>query len=65
MSWVIKSLGSDDFSVELYQTLIERNKFGKKFTNLTSNRGLVFKIYKELKKLISKKIQTTQSKNGV
>jgi hypothetical protein len=27
----------------------------KIFTNLTSNRGLIFKIYKELKKLDSRK----------
>ena len=37
-------------------------QIGKKiFTNPTSNRGLISKIYKELKKLITKK-QTTQSK---
>jgi hypothetical protein len=36
----------------------------KKFTNPTSDRKLISKIYKELKKLISKN-QTTQSKNGV
>jgi hypothetical protein len=34
------------------------------FTNLTYNRGLISKIYKELKKLTTKN-QTTQSKNGV
>jgi hypothetical protein len=33
----------------------------KVFTNLTSDRGLISKICKELKKLITKK-QTTQSK---
>ena len=37
----------------------------KIFTNLTSNRGLISKIHKELKKLITKKPETTQLKNGV
>ena len=40
----------------------------KIFTNPTSDRGLVSKIYKELKKLITKKQtnkQTTQSNYGV
>jgi hypothetical protein len=36
----------------------------KKFTDPTPHRGLIFKIYKELKKLITK-IQTIQSKNLV
>jgi hypothetical protein len=35
------------------------------FTNPTSDRGLISKIYKELKKLITKKTQKTQSKNWV
>jgi hypothetical protein len=37
---------------------------GKIFTNPTSDRGLICKTYKELKKLTSKKTQTTQSKMG-
>ena len=36
----------------------------KIFTNPTCDRGLISKIYKELKKLITKK-QTTQFKSGV
>jgi hypothetical protein len=35
-------------------------EWGNIFTNFTSDRGLIFKIYKELKKLTSKKTQTTQ-----
>jgi hypothetical protein len=38
---------------------------GKNFTNPISDRGLISKIYKELKALISKKNQTTQLKNRV
>jgi hypothetical protein len=37
----------------------------KIFTNITSNRGLISKIHKELKKLITKKPETTQLKNEV
>jgi hypothetical protein len=37
----------------------------KIFTNPTSDRGLISKIYKELKKLNTKKNPTTLSKNGV
>jgi hypothetical protein len=37
----------------------------KIFTNPTFDRGLISNIYKELKKLATKKTQTTQSKNGV
>jgi hypothetical protein len=48
---------------------ISNLQIGKKvFTNPTSHRGLISKIYKELKKLTTKKKkknQTTQSKNGV
>jgi hypothetical protein len=36
----------------------------KIFTNPTSDRGLTFKIYKELKKLITKRPNNTY-KNGV
>jgi hypothetical protein len=56
----------------------EPTDWKKIFTNPTSNRGLIFKTYKELKKLITKNKtkqnktktktktnQTTQSKNGV
>jgi hypothetical protein len=37
-------------------------RLGKSSINPTSNKGLIFKIYKKLKKLIT---QTTQSKKWV
>jgi hypothetical protein len=36
----------------------------KIFTNLTSNRGIIPKIYKELKKLITKKTKEPNQKMG-
>ena len=35
--------------------IVNRTGWGKKFTNPTSDRGLISKIYKELRKLTSKK----------
>jgi hypothetical protein len=43
----------------------EPTDWEKIFTNPISDRRLISKIYKELKKLITKKTQTTQSKNEV
>jgi hypothetical protein len=37
----------------------------KNFTNPTSNRGLISKIYKELKKLITKKTKQPHQKWGI
>jgi hypothetical protein len=39
--------------------------WGKIFTKLKSDRGLISKIYKELKKLITHTQKNIQSKNGV
>jgi hypothetical protein len=37
----------------------------KEFTNLTSDRGLISKIYKEFKKLITKNPKQPMKKRGV
>jgi CRISPR/Cas system endoribonuclease Cas6 (RAMP superfamily) len=46
-------------------TNLKTTNWEKNFTIPTPDRGLISKIYKELKKLTIKKNQTTQSKNGI